>query len=343
MWGNRIGWVIAAVVLLFEAAFLYTSVWIQGRATPANAEGRRLATLRTEMPLPPQRVADWMNGDADGTDLYQRAIDSFVAERGAEKFNDWWRSWSQTAGRNLKDPSKWPAPPKLAAIDLVLQAATTQDARVFASRMEQVVTPMLTRDFVEQVKALGEACEKIGLSLTARSRSLKTAGKTAEAQNAMREAIRHYQAGFSLGARMYAERLVLPELDAAMDLLRDNATGLAEAYKELGDEAAEKKFREFEAARDAFYKENILPVMKAINTVDPQAGNVRLLARESPERVWRVEAALALGRVKFSGKFGDQSEARRMLRTLQADGDPWVAHAAKVAYEMKIEEFRVIQ
>jgi hypothetical protein len=117
------------------------------------------------------------------------------------------------------------------------------------------------------------------------------------------------------------------------------------------DDAA--KFARFaDALRD--HVRNVLgPRFDAIYTMSEQKigehnGDVFAFARDSKERVWRVEAILKLGRMKFNvgnpGSPGDQRNAARLAtRFAELDPDPVIRRAASLARDLTVEQFRTLR
>jgi hypothetical protein len=75
-------------------------------------------------------------------------------------------------------------------------------------------------------------------------------------------------------------------------------------------------------------------------------GDVFYLAQHAQERMWRVEAILALGRMKYfvgeGGRRGDQRGATRHLKQHALDKDPVIRAAAKAALELTREQMRTL-
>ena len=70
------------------------------------------------------------------------------------------------------------------------------------------------------------------------------------------------------------------------------------------------------------------------------------LAENGSERMWRVEAILALGRMQYfvgaGGRRGDQRGATRQLKQHALDKDPVIRAAAKAALELTREQMRTL-
>ena len=91
----------------------------------------------------------------------------------------------------------------------------------------------------------------------------------------------------------------------------------------------------------------MLKVISSIdqNVIRQHTGDIFEIANRSQERMWRVEAILKLGRMKFDvggnrGRFGDQAGAKRYLKSRVSDPDPFIKTAAKAAKDLTIEQYR---
>ena len=91
------------------------------------------------------------------------------------------------------------------------------------------------------------------------------------------------------------------------------------------------------------------PDGKVLTAVDERVvgehpGDVFYLAQHAGDRVWRIEAIFAMGRMKYfvgtNGKTGDQRGASKMLKRLSEDSDPVIRAAATSARDLTIEEYR---
>src|SRR5690606_7281242 len=107
-----------------------------------------------------------------------------------------------------------------------------------------------------------------------------------------------------------------------------------------GDTARADAARAFEANRKAFYDEQMKPMARILTSLDPNVtgrhvGDVFVVAEQSKERMWRVEAIKKLGIIRFMQftrkRKGDELGALRAVRRYAQDPDPVIATAGKVA------------
>jgi hypothetical protein len=124
-----------------------------------------------------------------------------------------------------------------------------------------------------------------------------------------------------------------------MEMAADNIASL-EPTSARGQSAAA-----FSARIKDFRKQHIVPIWPALGTIDKDkleqhAGDIIAFAQSSQERMWRIEALIAVGRFKLSTGVGNQTAARRALHTLVNDPDPRVAIAAVAARDVTKETLR---
>jgi hypothetical protein len=319
MWGNRLGWGISLVIVIVTMVLLYLFAQMVGTVTPPTelvTSGGALEAI--ELPAPPRSVVpEVMVADCDAGELYWRAIDAYLANpRPYEHF--------------LAQPN---AGASLPEIKLLLEAAACSRMRLFIDRPDAVVTYASEKPPIRAIADLGRATIVTGLLN----------------KSDPRVALAHYEAAFSLGTKLYEERVVYAELEAGLQLMSQAAQAMAKLADEQGHAGRAGDLREFDRQRLEYYKQRIEPVLRAVSSigervVDRHAGDVNRLAQQAGERLWRIEATLALGRQRyFVGRAGDQRGAVRTLKTLQEDSDPAVQLAAKKALELTLEDYRQLR
>ena len=138
-------------------------------------------------------------------------------------------------------------------------------------------------------------------------------------------AVRYYQAAFSLGAKLYQERLVKDELVAGLGLMSQAAAGMMQLAKENPDAAGAQKLdaeklSEFLAATAGYTTQRITPVDRVVTSIDQEvlerhAGDVFQMAKHCDERLWQIEAILKVGAISL------QRGARGRSAGGQSDGE----------------------
>lgn len=326
MWGNTIGWIIAAVLgmLIMGGALLFGISFNQ--LTPTTKFGtdpKNLAELSME-PKPSNLVAMPTAGDAGP--LLMQAIGEVKANE--SKYTAF------IASGKAADAAKLPA------VKAALDAAPMSQMKLLSAKPATDIDyfPLSAHPDLATLGTIAQCLERAGMLYTADKK--------------YKEAKKYHEAQFALGAKMFAERAMFMEALQGLGHMRGAAVGLKSIATAEKDDARAKQIEAFLAASDAFYKERMEPMWKVIGSVD---GNV--IARHTgdiyhftdsanmKERMWRVESVLKLGRFKFSvgtdGHAADQSYVPMRLAELEKDADPLVAEAAKKANALTLAEYRV--
>ena len=318
MWGNLQGWIIATLLLLAMIGGLW---WVEQRAavSPATDFGRSSENLAAlQLPVRPQSVVR-MGRDADAGAIYRQALSAYDAD-------------PKLYQRLIERPSNYRGE-RLEAMQLIIEAAPCSRMRLFADRPERLINYDNEHPDLELLQALGHLCNQIGLRT-----------------NDATEAMRHYEGAFSLGSKLFDERIASAELLAGLALMGEAARGIEQSAATLGDVARAKAAREFERARQQYYNERIEPMLRVLRSIDARvvgrhAGDVYHIASHARERLWRVEATLALGRMRFfigeGASPGNQRGAMRALQVLSQDADPLVRLAADAAISLTPQQYRM--
>lgn len=321
MWGNVWGWFLSLLIVLGTVVGLVYLERMDRAASPTALakDDKNLAVLE----LPPQasidRLLPDLTGPQDPRELYRRAIAAYMDDPAPY----------DTVARGGELPRKFGDLPAIAPL---LDAALSPSDVVLAPMSDDVVTLVAARRPLEAISTLGEALVRAGLALEETNRVT---------------AIGYYNVALSLGYKLYRERLVYDELVAGMTLMSEAALRLA---KLTTDDQRRDTLLQFENARRQFVIQRITPIRNVIAAADPNimslhAGDVIVFARTSKERLWRVEAAFALARHKYSApRPRDRAAALRTLEALAADEkDPIVRRAATLARDLTVEENRTLR
>jgi hypothetical protein len=320
MWGSPLGWTISLVLLAIMVLGLW---WIEqaGAISAPTDLARNSENLRTlSLPVSPRTVVS-MDKPQDAGPIYRRALGAVEED--------------EALYRRLFDSPRLYRGERLKAIDLLIEATLCADMSLFADRPERIINYENDPRELQTLEALGRLCNQIGL-------------RDKEPMNALR----YYEAAFSLGAKLFDERLAAPEMMAGMTLMGESAQGIMQAAAGIADDRRITAAREFEAARRRYYSERIEPLLRVLRSIDPQivgrhGGDVYHIAQHAEERLWRIEATLALGRMRYfagqGGSAGDQRGVLRMLESLQKDPDPMVRTAAAAAIELTPQQYRMLR
>jgi len=318
MWGNRLGWsisiVIAAVVLSLLARFVHEA-GITTAPTEFSRDPKNLAALN--VPFSPSKCLE-MNDPGDAGELYRHAI---------ELYRDDPQRYERFAASGLPETLDERALP---ALEPILQATTCSTAHIFVDQPASVIGYSSDNSSLEILRSLGAICaERLGYPAV-------RAGRAEFAKP-------YLHAAFALGAKLFEERLTADELSAGLALMSAAALSMREIESSPALES-------FEKTRAVFFQQQIMPTLHILRTIDPQtmaqhAGDVFVLATQSRERMWRIEAILALGRMRYfigDAHASDQRAARRLLRKLSSDADPSIRAAAIAARQLTPEQYRAL-
>jgi hypothetical protein len=256
----------------------------------------------------------------DAGDLYRAAIQEYESNRRAyDKY------FSNPRAAQAEKPK---------AVELLKQASGCADMALFVKTPSELLNYRPETPGVEAMEKLGRMANQIGL--------LHRLDKKPQ------EARPYFEAMFALGYHLYDERLAWVEFTAGVNLMADAARGLA---KVEADENNPDQARSLEYFADVIdqYKLKQSELYKIVSTIDSftvgrHGGDILALARGSPEPMWRGEAILALGRMKFNTPHrGDQLAATREVQQWVNDPDPAVRAAANAASALTLEQYRAMR
>ena len=327
MWGNRLGWSISVVILIgYVVLFVWASHGLNTASAPTEFVRNANYIAPVALPVAPVVALPAMTVQQDAGPLYRQAVEHYRQNQDA-----------YDAFLRGRPGSRGALPPAdVRGVELLIEATSYARMDFFASRPGQVVTYGSKPD-LEGLVAIGEVAVRLSLVRQA-------AGQSAEA-------MRLAEAAFSLGAKLFDERLTYAELMAGQRLMGDGAVQMAKLARAAGDAARSDAIARFNMARQEHFRTHLDPVARVLNSIDGSivrrhAGDVFYFAGQSAERVWRVEAILALGRMKYfvgeDGRAGDQRAARRAIERYLTDPDPVVQTAANAANDLTIEQYRTL-
>jgi hypothetical protein len=321
MWGNRLGWIISAIMMLaFTGAMFAVQYGGSAASSMTDAFAADPANLQEVLlPVDPQSIV-LMDEDCDAAELYRQAISDY------EKNPDLYKDFDQ---EKLD---------QLAACTPIISAIHCRRFSLFEAHPEQVIN-------FDREKSPIEALLQVGQALAKRAQYELRRG---DATTSLREA----QAVFSLGTRLYKERIVYEEFTAGLALMGDADAVMKSSAEKLGNIPLATQVGTFEKGRQQFVAaggriDQLHTITKNIagETSAEHAGDVFALAQRSADRMWRIEACFQLGRMRFNigdnGRAADQRHAAALLRHLaDTDPDPIVKLAAAKARDMTSEEYQ---
>ena len=325
MWGNRLGWGFSLLIVLLVGGWVYLIERGSARTlatdfskNPANFEPLRL-------PEPPRSVFNPTSA-ADAGPLYRRAIDAYLADRA---------TYSNFAANGKLDSPKLPE--LAAAIEPLVEASSSATMNLFAARPGELMSYATQKPSLEALETLGRVTVDRLALLNHR------AGNADEAR-------KYYLAGLALGLQLARERITWQELDLGLQLIGKAAPMLAKLSDETGKPIDAAAYRELDEQRRSFAA-SLEPTLRIVRTIDPKVvathtGDVFEIAKRSKERMWRVEAMLALGRLRhFAGAGGTAANQRAanafLADSAQNEADPIVRAAAASARDLTVEQHRM--
>ena len=320
MFGNFAGWAVSALILGFTGACL---LWLELKAGQVTMTTGFLADQRNldviELPISPTTIVP-MNQNMDAGELYREAINEYRANRSAYDV--------------YKMPATAPNPvgKSLPAIEKLLQATHATRASIFERTPEVIVNYDLERPPLNDLESLGNVCLDIAL-LTY--------------QEHPDFAIKHAEAVFGLGHKLFLERLRFWEYFSGTGLMGGADAMLMRIYQIRGDTARYQAIKAFDDQRRVFHEKRIDNVRKVMWDISDayiarEAGNVFFIAEHSKERMWRIEATLRIGLYKYNANSaGDQRAAKDRPAHWAQDMrlDPAVRHAAVLADKLTLDGY----
>ncbi|HEY0009842.1 MAG TPA: hypothetical protein VGB55_14030 [Tepidisphaeraceae bacterium] len=326
MWGNLRGWIIAGVLL----ALLTTGTFYVGKMNYVSTtstwgqDPNKLSPLKLD-PDPSTVVP--MNQPGDAGALYESAMTD--VRRNASLYEQFSATNDLSIGRELE------------GVKAVLEAGPLSLGPILSKRPSENIG-YFDENASDNLKALqraGEATALVGALL-------KSTGRADEAK-------RYFEAQFALGAKMFAERLVYQEALFGIGHMRSALRSLNDLYAAEKNADKAKKMSEFDAQLASMLK-RIQPLDQAIRGVDEKdtaryAGDFYYFTTPAmQERMWRVEAILKLGRMKYNAggqnaRLANQAGVPDRLAELQKDPDPVIQAAATAAQNLTLAEFRNIR
>lgn len=322
MWGNKLGWLISVILVLAVTGVIAVALAVSGRRTQPTAFSRDPANLAAiEFPIDPHTLLPEPPRNEDAGDLYWLAC---VDHRGHRESYD-----RQLAPESFDLQSAT----ELVGVRAALDAAAYRRASIFTKRIDAAVGYGST-SAITALQQIGTILARIGTQYIS--------------DNKYTEAKRFLRAEFILGLRLYDERMTRQELSVAMGLMAHASTILSQIAVDEGDKARAIRLKDYANAQRDYNANHIEPIARVITSIDPtvqpqHVGDIFVLARNSAERIWRVESTLKLGMYKYNTNTpGDRRAAIRELRQLMTDPDPAVAAAALCAHELTLEAYRTL-
>jgi hypothetical protein len=333
MFGNRLGWGISGALAALVLFVVYQLAKLNAISPPSTgvvaATGRVALNLRTngqimdviQLPFDVKAVMPAMTEPNDAGPAYREAVSMYLEN-------------PSLYDNVIDEKTKAPKSDKLAdfpAIRQLIDVRNHASMDLYKGKLEEAINVnSRVPGVIAGLYKVGKGAGKLGMHVKE--------GRPGDAR-LLGEAI------FSLGVKMCQERLRWFEFEHGADLLREGAYLIKAA-----DPARAEAAGAVDEAMRKLLKERCIPLWTVIGSLDQNvigrsAGDVFHVAQYAPERMWRIEAMLKLGRYKYNagegGKGADQRWARIMLKRWANDAslDPAVRVAAQTGHAMTEEDF----
>ncbi len=313
MWGNTLGWIISIVLLAGMIVGLRAIDTLQRISSPTEFGTSAKTLAKIQLPVHPDEVVPMIDS-RDAGPIYREAINDYLAHR------------DEYGNMEPGDTSAH------RAIELIVSATPCSGMSLFTEHPEELIN-------YDSDKAALKALEKLAtitLQMTLR-------------QKQPADALRYADAVFSLGAKLFNERVTVAEMQLGLGLMRGGGRAIETNAKKANDGARVDAADKFLRGLQIYDTQVLTPTLSVLQSVDPRIvgehpGDLFYIARNADERLWRVAAINALGRFRFfageGGMLGDQRGANKVLAELSKDKDPIIATAAKAAANMTLEQYQ---
>lgn len=320
MFGNKKGWMVSAAMVLLWGGLLWL-IYSADEITPATAFSKDAVRMgKMQLPIDPVPLGPAMNGAEDAGDLYCKVIADYQTSFPIYK-------------RIIRDGEmRRSEMNKLAAVDYVVRATACKGMTLLEKQPGDIINYKLEKPALTALMDVG--------SVTL------VRGDMAEKEKRLDEARRYYMATFSMGYKLFNERVMYDELSTGLTLMIQAAQSMIKLETDAGNKDKATAYGAFVDACLAYDQESLGPTLKVLRAIDDKrvarhAGDVFAFARTAQERMWRVEATLQLGRYRFNaGRAADQRMAMRELRKLANDPDAVISAAGKAARDLTVEDYR---
>jgi len=331
MFGNRLGWGISAVLALFTLGLFWMLAGLNTVSPPSTGIVSRTGNVSLNLAKNPQKldplvlpfdvaaILPKMTEAENPAPIYQEAIADFKANPDAY---------------NNPPPADFKALKGFAAL---LRARNCRPSTIFAPRETFIIGYEIgSAKPLEDVRALFDVAKSA-------SRAALSAQPSQEA-----DALLLAEAVFSLGAKMFDERLRYEEMTDGAELMRDGAF-LIKKY----DPSRAQAVAGVDPGLRQLLADRCIPLWTVISSVDPgvvgrTGGDIFYIAKHAKERLWQIEATLKLGRLKHDqgegGRGADGRAAALAVKRMANDDalDPAVRTAAQRAVDLTVEQHRML-
>lgn len=336
MFGNKAGWIISALmagVVVFVVWFLagLNAISAPSTGVVARTGNVQLNLLQNpsmldeiKLPVEPTTIVPSMTSGEDAAPLYRQAVETYLKNKYDYDIVD---SRGQVVSTDL---ARFPA------LKFIIEAKDRREMNLYKTNPDGIIDYKSYPPTIEALYKMGKSLEKLSLILIAREPERK------------KEALAIGESLFSLGYKLCNERLRWYEFYAGQELLRSGCYLIGKC-----DESRAAVTKDADDKMKKLVKDTAVPLWTAIGSVDQEviartAGDVFYIAKNSKERLWRIEAVLKLGRYKYNvgepGHGPNQRWARIWVKRManNPNEDPAVRVAAQKANDLTIEDYNMI-
>ncbi len=333
MWGDTRGWIISAVIAVAMGALLVMGILPQAITPPTGT--LTLAMQPAILPDDPGSIVSAPTKDCDAAENYRQAIDEY------QSHEQHYETWAD-APKILEARDAHPA-----AVQMLIDAKDCGKMNLFGLSLPDVMT-YDDRVKLQALNSVGTLCNRIALVYAAESSTADENHDDAKAKLSADEALSRAAAAFNLGRHLYEERIVFEEWSDGITLMQDAAYAMGKVEKDKTKAEAVKNFINGVTEYRRGKVTRLWEIVSGIGAADTAkyGGDIFDIAGRSPERMWRVEAILKLGRLKYTAATrGDLYGARKVVAKMAADtsADPAIHAAADTANSLTVEQFRMIK
>lgn len=315
MWGNRMGWVLAGVLLLMVGSVTYVLAASARLTPPTDFSQQGEVRAAIVLPVEPSSIyPSSRQGDA-GT-VYRALVEKYAPR--LDELTGLVRQFDKPLPADAREMVQ----PLVEVMDL-------REARIFADAPALIVTYKATEPQLETLYTLGLMAARLGRD---------------NAKSDPDASLRYAQAAFALGCKFYRERINYNQLDKGLSLMDAACQVMAIQIDPLRQEriwAFVTGLRNYRAKAQAIYQVIASPDEMLIAK---HAGDIFSLAADNTiDPTWRVECILKVGRYRFQAyRAGDQRKAPTLLDQLSADSNLSIRAASMAAQRLTLGEFHLI-
>lgn len=326
--GNKLGWVLAGVAVLGVTALVLVVVVFPPASAPTGATLRGGSLDLHLVGVSAAKVIGAVPaGKGNAGDDYRKAID---AHRKHAKLI------AEAIGKFGETPRVHPTlpPPALEALEQIASHVAAGAARK-EMRFTFVHTPATFEYgyFYRPTEDLERVAEPLSLLVY----HYRAAKRYADAEKVLRDR-------FVMGWHMMNERSRTDLVTRGIAIQEQTISSLKTLYRERpgGHAAKIADLAEYATAlrevREHYFRKHL--IFASANSIEP--GDVFNIAVNDKDRAFRVQAILALGRLRFvATRRGDVRRTKKLIERFLESDDPLERAAAVAARDLTPEEYRL--